>query len=138
VGVTHDPPSVFLLGRGTIKTEIGKTKGRSRKLEKGKRGDNDFFIRFHVHDIIRGVMERYTKASDVINRIEINPKVCNGKPIVRGTRIPITTIIEQIAEGESWDSILIGYPELHREDIQAALLYATNSLEHTDIKVVGG
>jgi uncharacterized protein (DUF433 family) len=72
------------------------------------------------------------------DRIEINPRVCNGKPIVKGTRIPVSAILEQIAEGESWDELLSGYPELHREDIQAALLYATASLDHMEVRAAGG
>ena len=59
-----------------------------------------------------------------IDQIEINPRVCNGKPVIKGTRIPVSVILEQIAEGESWDNILENYPELKREDIKAALLYA--------------
>ena len=73
-----------------------------------------------------------------LNRIELNPKVCGGKPVIRGTRIPVSVILEQIAEGESWDAVLTGYPELRKEDIQAALLYASTSLEHTEIREVGG
>lgn len=72
-----------------------------------------------------------------IDRIELNPRVCNGKPIIKGTRIPVAVILEQIAEGESWDAILIGYPELKRQDIQAALLYARTSLDHTEVRAVG-
>jgi len=72
------------------------------------------------------------------SRIEINPKVCNGKPVIRGTRIPVSVILEQIAEGQSWDALLAGYPELHREDIQAALLYATASLDHMEVRAAGG
>lgn len=71
-----------------------------------------------------------------LDRIEIDPKVCNGKPVIRGTRIPVSVILEQMAEGESWDGLLEGYPELHREDIQAALLYATASLDHVEIRAV--
>lgn len=73
-----------------------------------------------------------------LNRIEINPKVCNGKPVIRGTRIPVSVILEQIAEGQSWDALLTGYPELHKEDIKAALLYATASLDHAEIRAAGG
>ena len=73
----------------------------------------------------------------VTDRIELNPRVCNGKPVIRGTRIPVAVILEQIAEGESWEKLLAGYPELTREDIQAALLYARASIEHADIKPVG-
>ena len=72
------------------------------------------------------------------DRIEINPRVCNGKPTVKGTRIPVSAILEQIAGGESWDGLLAGYPELHREDIQAALLYATASLDHMEVRAAGG
>jgi uncharacterized protein (DUF433 family) len=73
-----------------------------------------------------------------LDRIEIDPKVCNGKPVVRGTRIPVSVILEQMAEDESWDGLLAGYPELQREDIQAALLYATASLDHAEIRAAGG
>lgn len=59
-----------------------------------------------------------------LNHIEFDPNVCNGKPIIKGTRIPVTVILDQIAEGEPWRAILSGYPELKREDIQAAIEYA--------------
>ena len=59
----------------------------------------------------------------LLDRIELDSRVCNGKPVIKGTRIPVSIIIEQISEGESWESILAGYPELTREDIQAALQY---------------
>lgn len=72
-----------------------------------------------------------------LDRIEIDPRVCNGKPVIKGTRIPVSVILEQVAEGESWDEVLSGYPELRRENIQAALLYATASLDHTEIRSVG-
>jgi len=68
------------------------------------------------------------------DRIELNPRVCNGRPVIKGTRIPVSVILEQIAEGESWNTLLAGYPELKKEDIQAALLYARASLDHTEIR----
>ena len=72
----------------------------------------------------------------LLERIELDPRVCNGKPVIRGTRIPVTVILEQLAEGESWEKILEGYPELTKEDIHAALYYARISLDHTEIKAV--
>jgi uncharacterized protein (DUF433 family) len=57
------------------------------------------------------------------NRIELNPKVCNGKPVIKGTRIPVSVILEQMAEGISWDTLLSNYPELEKEDIKVALHY---------------
>jgi uncharacterized protein (DUF433 family) len=71
-----------------------------------------------------------------MDRIELNPKICNGKPVIKGTRIPVSVILEQIAEGETWNKLLAGYPELKKEDIQAALLYAKASLDHTEVRVV--
>jgi uncharacterized protein (DUF433 family) len=67
------------------------------------------------------------------SRIEINPLICAGKPVIKGTRIPVATIIDQIADGESWDSIIKGYPELSKADIKAALCYAKASIGHTDL-----
>lgn len=56
-------------------------------------------------------------------RIELNPRVCAGKPVIRGTRIPVAVILEQIAEGESWENLLAGYPELTKRIFR--LLYFT-------------
>jgi len=64
-------------------------------------------------------------------RIEINPRVCGGKPIIKGTRIPVTVLLDQLAGAEPWDSILRAYPELSREDIQAALAYARRFIDDT-------
>jgi uncharacterized protein (DUF433 family) len=72
----------------------------------------------------------------LIDRIELDPKVCNGRPVIKGTRIPVSVILEEIAEGESWDTLLAGYPELKKEDIQAALIYARASLDHTEVRAV--
>ncbi len=71
------------------------------------------------------------------DRIEINPRVCGGQPVIKGTRISVTTILEQLADGESWDVLLHGYPELTRSDIQAALEYARLSILHTEVTTLG-
>ena len=55
----------------------------------------------------------------------------------KGTRIPVSVIIEQIETGESWDAVLAVYPELAKEDIQAALHYTRVSIEHTEVEAVG-
>lgn len=73
----------------------------------------------------------------IVDRIELDPKVCNGRPVIKGTRIPVSVILEQIAEGEPWQAVLAGYPELTREDIRAALHYAKASLDHTELKAIG-
>jgi uncharacterized protein (DUF433 family) len=67
------------------------------------------------------------------DRIEINPRVCNGNPVIRGTRIPVAVILDHLATGETWESVLEGFPELAREDIAAALVFARDFIEHTEI-----
>lgn len=58
-------------------------------------------------------------------RISINPDICNGRPVVRGTRIAVQTILEFLAAGDSVEDVLEEYPSLVREDIQACLDYAS-------------
>lgn len=58
------------------------------------------------------------------NRIEINPRVMLGKPVIRGTRIPVELILRKLSEGASEADLLEAYPQLAGEDIQAARLYA--------------
>ncbi|TLD43572.1 MAG: protein of unknown function DUF433 [Candidatus Jettenia ecosi] len=72
----------------------------------------------------------------VFDRIEINPRVCNGKPVIKGTRIPISVILELIAEDKSWQEILNSYPELTKDDIHAALHYAKASLDHSELEEI--
>lgn len=69
----------------------------------------------------------------MVDRIEMDPRRCGGTPVVKGTRIPVAVILDQLATGETWESLLDGYPELTREDIQAVLIFAKASIEHTDI-----
>ena len=67
------------------------------------------------------------------DRIEFHPRVCGGRPVIKGTRIPVGVILGQLAEGESWDALLRGYPELTRADIQAALRFAEASVVNSEI-----
>jgi len=60
-----------------------------------------------------------------LERITIDPRVMGGKPCIRGIRITVGTITGLLASGESVDSVLALYPSLEREDIYAALAYAT-------------
>jgi uncharacterized protein (DUF433 family) len=58
-------------------------------------------------------------------RIVINSDVCNGRPVIAGTRITIQTILEFLGAGDSIDDVLSEYPNLAREDIYACLQYAS-------------
>lgn len=64
------------------------------------------------------------------NRIEMNPKVMLGKPVIRGTRITVELILRKFAEGADEAAVLAAYPHLTRDDIQAALTYAADRLAH--------
>ena len=70
----------------------------------------------------------------LLDRIELDPRICNGKAVVQGTRIPVSVILDQIASGDSWDDIVKGFPELKKEDIQAALLYVSALLDKSEVK----
>lgn len=59
------------------------------------------------------------------DRITIAPDVCNGRPIVRGTRITVQTVLEFLAAGDSMDAVLAEYPALTRDDVKACLDYAS-------------
>ncbi len=69
------------------------------------------------------------------NRIEVNPKVMLGKPVIRGTRIPVELILRKLGEGASEADLLDAYPRLKRADIQAALSYAADTLAHEEVIV---
>jgi uncharacterized protein (DUF433 family) len=63
----------------------------------------------------------------ITDRIEINPRVMLGKPVIRGTRIPVELILRKLSEGANEAALLDAYPRLTREDIQAVIGYATDS-----------
>lgn len=58
-------------------------------------------------------------------RISTNPDVCNGRPVVAGTRIAVQTVLEFLAAGDSIEDVLEEYPSLARADVQACLDYAS-------------
>lgn len=68
------------------------------------------------------------------DRIEINPKVLVGKPVIKGTRISVELILKLLAQGETIEEIVDGYPRLTREDILAAIDYARDAVSMEDIR----
>ena len=61
----------------------------------------------------------------MLERISIKPNVCNGRPVVRGTRIAVQTVLEFLAAGDTVEDVLEEYPKLTRVDVQACLEYAS-------------
>jgi len=74
---------------------------------------------------------------NITDRIEINPKVMLGKPVIRGTRITVELILRKIAEGANEEALLAAYPHLTRADIQAAARYAADTLAHEETLLSG-
>lgn len=66
-------------------------------------------------------------------RIVVDPNVMVGKPVVRGTRIPVETIVRMFAAGMSEGEILKEYPRLTQLDVRAALTYAADALANEDV-----
>jgi uncharacterized protein (DUF433 family) len=62
-------------------------------------------------------------------RITIDPAICAGKACIRGLRFPVARLLGLLAAGETYETILKGYPYLEREDIQEALRYAASLAE---------
>lgn len=59
-----------------------------------------------------------------MDRIELNPEICKGKPVIRGTCITVQTVLSFLSAGDSIEDILIGYLQIKRDDVLACLGYA--------------
>lgn len=68
-----------------------------------------------------------------LTRIEVNPAILTGKPIIRGTRIPVELIIKLLAQRWTDEQIIQEYPVLKKEDIQEALLYAEKLVQNEEV-----
>ena len=73
-------------------------------------------------------------AQKLLERITVNPKIFNGKPIIRGRRLAVEHILGMLVAGDTPETILEGYPWLEREDIQACLVYAHRLVSHERIE----
>ncbi|MCL1977106.1 MAG: DUF433 domain-containing protein [Candidatus Bathyarchaeota archaeon] len=74
---------------------------------------------------------------ELMDRVTVNSDVAFGKPVIRGTRITVQLIVKLLANGVTEDEILSDYyPELVKEDIKAALLYASESLGYEEVILV--
>ena len=65
----------------------------------------------------------------MFERIVSNPNICHGKPCIKGTRIPVTLIVNMVADGMARDEIVRDYPSLTSEDIEEVLRYAAKLCE---------
>ncbi len=64
------------------------------------------------------------------DRIQVSPAVMHGKPVIRGTRVPVELLLRKLGEGASMAELLDAYPRLTELDVQAALAYAADTIAH--------
>lgn len=69
----------------------------------------------------------------LLQRVVVDARVMLGKPVIRGTRIPVELIVRLLGEGITTKELLEDYPQLTEEDIRAALLYAAKVLNNEDV-----
>ena len=70
---------------------------------------------------------------DLIGRISVDPAVCSGKPVIRGTRIMVTNVLSMLGAGYSFERVQEAYPELTGEDIAAAVAYASAIIDEEKV-----
>jgi uncharacterized protein (DUF433 family) len=68
-------------------------------------------------------------------RISIDPKICHGKPAIRNTRVLVSNILADLADGLSYDEILSNYPNITKDDIKAALIFGSELAQFETIPV---
>ncbi|RJP37720.1 MAG: DUF433 domain-containing protein [Phycisphaerales bacterium] len=79
-----------------------------------------------------------TRHEDLLKRISIDPRVCFGKPCIRGTRIWVSLILDFLAGGDSIETILQEYPQLCREDVLACVAYGAEAASERYIEIPMG
>jgi len=72
----------------------------------------------------------------LLRRIVVNPKIMLGKPVIRGTRLPVEIIVEKVAYGVTFGDLKRDYPFLTDDDIRAALLYAAKRVVNEEVYTV--
>ena len=70
---------------------------------------------------------------DLFKRIIVDPNIMAGKPVIKGTRIPVDLILKLLSQGTTVEEILKDYPHLSKEDIRAALLYGAAVIENEEV-----
>ena len=72
----------------------------------------------------------------LLERITVDPRIFGGKPIVRGHRLAVEHVLSMLAAGDSFETILEGYPWLERDDILACLVYAKRVVAHERVEPI--
>lgn len=83
-------------------------------------------------DMIDGAGRGKTEfnASTLLDRIVSDPEICGGRPVIRGTRMRVSDVLDALAQGATQEALIEDFDYLTSDDISAALLYASQSLDH--------
>jgi uncharacterized protein (DUF433 family) len=73
-------------------------------------------------------------AQNLLNRITYDPRIFGGKPIIRGRRLAVEHVLSMLGAGDTFETVLAGYPWLEREDILACLQYAQRIVGHERVE----
>jgi len=71
-----------------------------------------------------------------MNRIETHPKVLSGKPVIKGTRIPVSLVLNLLAQGYEVKDVLEAYPELTKADVRAAIAFGAKLADYEEIALL--
>ena len=67
--------------------------------------------------------------NSLLSRITIDPEICHGKPVIRNLRYPVESMLEYLAAGDTFEDLITEFPTLEREDLQACIEFANQSLK---------
>lgn len=70
----------------------------------------------------------------LLDRITVNPRIFGGKPIIRGRRLAVEHVLAMLAAGDTFETLLEGYPWLEPDDIRACLVYARRLVGHERVE----
>jgi uncharacterized protein (DUF433 family) len=71
---------------------------------------------------------------ELVERVELNPKILGGKPVIKGTRIPVYLILELLSAGYSFKRIIKAYPTLTEDEVKAAVNYAAQRVKNEEAR----
>jgi uncharacterized protein (DUF433 family) len=78
-------------------------------------------------------VKKMKKKADLLDGIDINPSILAGKPVIKGTRIPVYLILELLSAGYDFKKIINSYPSLKERDIRAAIEYAALTIKNEEL-----
>jgi uncharacterized protein (DUF433 family) len=93
-------------------------------------------VNISEEDSIHSFGEHFMKSANLLKRISIEPTVMLGKPVIKGTRMPVDLLVEKLAFGTSTQELLADYPFLTADDIKAALLYSARCVSVEEVYAV--